>query len=305
MDVVGLNGAMIEAELLSLYQEAFLRLGIEIVIQYNSRKLMNGLFLECGVEEKLLSKATSIVDKLEKISEEEFRNQLLLIDLSEEQINKILTVFQYSLITLNEMYKNTTNVLLQEGLLEINQLTIFIEKLNLQEICIFTPTLARGQNYYTGNVFEVYEKGGKLPCSIGGGGRYDAMITQFIGDGTSYPAVGISFGLVPIYEILKDKPIFQQTNIELFIIPMDTGMESLLLARQLRKMGLKVEVEMQKRKLKKSLEFANKENIPYVLTLGEEEVRSQSCQVKKMTTGKETTFSFDDVQEIYSFLRNK
>lgn len=84
MDVVGLNGAMIEAELLSLYQEAFLRLGIEIVIQYNSRKLMNGLFLECGVEEKLLSKATSIVDKLEKISEEEFRNQLLLIDLSEE-----------------------------------------------------------------------------------------------------------------------------------------------------------------------------------------------------------------------------
>lgn len=70
-------------------------------------------------------------------------------------------------------------------------------------------------------------------------------------------------------------------------------------------MDLKVDVEMQKRKLKKSLEFANRENIPYVLTLGEEEVRSQSCQVKKMTTGKETTFSFDNVQKIYSFLRNK
>lgn len=70
-------------------------------------------------------------------------------------------------------------------------------------------------------------------------------------------------------------------------------------------MGLKVEVEMQKRKLKKSLEFANKENIPYVLILGEEEVRSQYCQVKEMATGEETTFSFDDVQEIYSFFRNK
>lgn len=70
-------------------------------------------------------------------------------------------------------------------------------------------------------------------------------------------------------------------------------------------MDLKVDVEMQKRKLKKSLEFANRENIPYVLTLGEEEVRSQYCQVKEMATGKETTFSFDNVQKIYSFLRNK
>ena len=82
---------------------------------------------------------------------------------------------------------------------EINNLYNYLSKLNICDICRFDITLARGQNYYTGNVFEVYDKEQRVKGSIGAGGRYDKMIANFIGDGEEYPTVGISFGLSSIY----------------------------------------------------------------------------------------------------------
>lgn len=69
VDVVGLSGQMIEAELMTLFTRAFKELDIDIIIKYNSRNLMNGLILECGVDKNLISLVTTNIDKLEKISE--------------------------------------------------------------------------------------------------------------------------------------------------------------------------------------------------------------------------------------------
>ena len=81
----------------------------------------------------------------------------------------------------------------------------YIGELGLLEYVQFSPSLARGQEYYTGTVYEVYVKDGSITSSIGGGGRYDKMITDFIGNGMKYPAVGVSFGLNVIYEILINR----------------------------------------------------------------------------------------------------
>lgn len=304
VDIVGVENQMVEAELLSLYKDAFERLEIGIMIKYNNRKLMNGIFIECGIQEKLVSKVTTIVDKLDKISSKEFKESLINIGLNEEQIDTLFTYFQYSLEELNEKGKEFKNETLKQGLQEINNLTSYLESLKLQDICVFTPTLARGQNYYTGNVFEVYEKNSKLNCSIGGGGRYDKMITNFINDGEVYPAVGISFGLVPIYEILKERETFSyKTNLDVFIIPIGTDIECLKLAVNLRKMNLKVEVEMQKKKIKKSLEFASREKIPFVILLGEDEIKENNFKLKDMNRGKETSISFTDLEKAYEIIK--
>lgn len=303
VDVVGLEGQMIEAELLSLYKEAFDRLEIDILIKYNSRNLMNGIFLECGIEENLFSQVTTIVDKLEKISDDDFKKNLIEIGLKEMQIEKLLLYFKFSLEKLNEKCK-MTNEVLKRGLEEIGSLNLYLEKLNLKDCCVFTPTLARGQNYYTGNVFEVYEKNGKLNCSIGGGGRYDKMITNFISDGKMYPAVGVSFGLVPIYEIVKDRESFTcSDDIDIFIIPIETEIESLELATHLRRENLKVEVEMQSRKIKKSLEFASKEKIPYVILLGEDEIKSNTFKLKDMKSGVETSIPFANLEAVLEIIK--
>ena len=298
VDVVGLDGELIEAELLSLYVRAFRKLNIDIVIKYNNRKLMNGLILECGIEEELLSKTITILDKIEKVSKEDLTNMLIEIGIDYNKIDNLYNIFKLSLEELNIKFNDTNNKLIYEGLNEINSLTSILE--NLEIDCIeFLSTLARGQDYYTGNVFEVYEKNYKLTSSIGGGGRYDNMITDFINDGEAYPAVGISFGLTSIFEILKNREDFKdKSSIDIYFIPMGTQIETLRIANEFRRNGYNVETDMMNRKLKKSLDFANKEKIPYVVIVGEDELNNNQISIKDMFNNNNILLQLDKINEI-------
>lgn len=305
VDVVGVSGQMIEAELLNVYVKAFRELNIEIIIKYNSRNLMRGLITECGVKIDLGTVIT-IIDKKDKVSTEEFRRMLIEIGLSETETDNLLEYFSLSLEELTSKFKDTTNEMLKEGIEELNNLEDYLKATNLTDYCIFSSTLARGQDYYTGNVFEVYEKNGKLSGSIGGGGRYDNMITEFIDDGEFYPAVGVSFGLTSIYELLKDSEEFKDNSIiDLYIIPMNTPKESLKLANDLREYGLKIDLEMQNKKLKKSLDFANKGNVPYVIILGEEEIKNQEFKLKDMRFKEEYTIKMNELEKVKEIISAK
>ena len=299
VDVVGLDNQMIEAELMSLYVDAFNKLKIPINIKYNSRKLMSALIIESGIKEELISSTITIIDKIDKLTEFEITNEFLNIGLTKEQITKLLEYFKLDLTKLNKTFKKTTNELLIEGLKELNELTRFLKELNILKYTTFTPSLARGQDYYTGNVFELYETSGKLNCAIGGGGRYDKMITDFINDGNIYPAVGISFGLTSIFALLKEREDFQnKSNLDIYIIPMNTKIESLKLANELRRIGYKVDIEMENKKLKKSLDYCNKELIPYVIILGEDEINNQKFKIKNMFTREEIEIDMNNLNEI-------
>ena len=299
VDVVGLSNQMIEAELLSLYVNAFTKLNIEINIKYNSRKLMKGLILDTGVTEELVPSTITIVDKIDKLTTEELTQNFIELGLEEKQIILLLEYFKLSLEELNNRFKDTTNQDIKEGLEELNNLEEYIIKMNLREYCTFTSSLARGQDYYTGNVFEVYEKNGALTGAIGGGGRYDKMITEFIDDGEIYPAVGISFGLTSIFELLKNREDFKDSSpVDIYIIPMGTNIESLKLANKLRELNIKVDLEMNNKKLKKSLDFCNKENIPYVIILGEDEIKNNSFKLKDMNNKTEYLIKFTELNKI-------
>ena len=299
VDVVGIDGQMIEAELISMYVEAFKKLKIDIEIKYNSRKLMNGLIIESGVSEELTSKTITIIDKIEKISKEDFNKYLLEIGLNNAQSENLQKYFSMTLEEINDIFKDTQNEVLKEGLNELNELNEYLKVLEIQQYCKFAPSLARGQDYYTGTVFEVYEKNGVLNCSIGGGGRYDKMITDFINDGNVYPAVGISFGLTSLYTILKQRENEKQQNlIDIYIIPMNTEKESLKLAIELRRQGLKVDVSMNGRKLKKCLDYANKTNIPYVIILGEDEIKNRKLFIKDMNNKNQIEVAFENISNI-------
>lgn len=299
VDVVGLPGQMIEAEFVDLYIEGFKRLKINVIVKYNSRKLMKGLILDAGVEESSLEAATTVIDKIEKVSVDEFKKMLYEVGLEENQVIKLLESFKMSLSDLNKKYCDTDNAMIKEGLEEINTLTKYIDEMGLSEYTVFTSSLARGQNYYTGNVFEVYAVGEDMTSSIGGGGRYDNMVKEFINDGNEYPAVGISFGLSPIYEILKNRKEFKNDSIEdFYIIPIGTESASLVLARRLRNKGYKVDVEMKGKKVGKALDYANRNNIPYVIILGEDEVKSGKFKIKNMKDSTEIEILMDDVDSI-------
>ena len=306
VDVVGISGQMIEAEMLSLYVEAFKRLNIEIIIKYNSRQLMSGLIKECNIEEEKVSKVITIIDKLEKVTIDELKDYFREIEIEEEKIDKLLKYFTLSLDELNKEFAITNNENIIIGLEELNTLDDYLKALEIDNYCKFVSTLARGQDYYTGNVFEVYERNMKLSGSIGGGGRYDKIITNFISDGNIYPAVGISFGLSSIYELLKNDERFKSdSDVDIYVIPMNTKIESLKLANKLRNMGYKVELEMIDKKLKKSLDFANKEKIPYVIILGEDEIANNCLKVKDMFNNKEFEVSMNNLEVIKEYIEKE
>lgn len=292
-DVVGIKGQFIEAELLSIFVKTFKELGIDIYIKYNSRKLMTGLILESGINEDLIQSVTTVIDKKDKVTNDEFIQMLIDLGIDNNKVNKLVELFNLKLKELTSEFKNSSNKIVNEGLEEVNNLYNYLLNLNISDICNFDITLARGQNYYTGNVFEVYDKEQRIKGSIAAGGRYDMMIGNFIGDGEEYPTVGISFGLSAIYEILKNKFDNRVSETDIYIIPMNTESESLVIANKLRESGYAVEVEMNNRKLKKSLDYANKEGIKYVIIIGSNELETGNIIIKDMINGNniETTIN--------------
>lgn len=299
VDVCGINGQYVEAELFAMSFTCYKSLGIDSYIEWNNRKFLSGIILESGINEELVSPVILSVDKLAKIGEDGVRKELADYKISEESLNKLFSYFKINIEDLEETFKSSNNELLKEGITEINNLNNYLIGLGLTD-ARFTPYLARGLEIYTGTVWEVFDKEKNVTCAIGGGGRYDNIITNFINDGETYPAVGMSFGLVPICEILKTKNLDTNKGLyDLYIVPFnkDAEITSLELANILRKNGVKVIIEMNNKKIKKCFEWANKKNIPYVTVIGENEINNKKLSIKNMETGESTNYSFDEIEK--------
>ncbi|MGN1342105.1 MAG: histidine--tRNA ligase [Bacilli bacterium] len=298
VDVCGISGPYIEAEMLSMTSLAYKKLGIDIYIEVNNRKLLEGFIIEAGISDELKSKVILSVDKLAKIGENGVKGELSSFNIEEEKLDKLFSYFKCSINDLDSM--NITNEYFLEGREEIKELFSYINDLNLIE-CRFTPYLARGLEIYTGTVWEVFDEKQRITCALGGGGRYDKIITNFIDDGNTYPSVGISFGIVPICEILENTE--NNSLYDLLIIPMNTNLVSLKLANRLREKGVKVIIEMNNRKIKKALESADKNNIPYVIVLGENEIDSNTIEIKDMIHSSNIKVNIDDIEEICKIIK--
>ena len=226
------------------------------------------------------------------------------IGLKENQIENLFKYLKMEFNELNKSFKNTLNLNLKDGLNELKELNEYISELNLTEYVQFSLTLARGQEYYTGTVFEVYVTNGNLKSSIGGGGRYDNMIGNFIKDGKKYPAVGISFGLDVIFEILKGKQTYLN-NTDVFIIPMGNNFLALKIAEELRKNKINVDIEMTNLKLKKALNIVNRRNIPVAIIIGGNEIKENKIIIKDMKNNFQICEQMDTyietIQDILSF----
>ena len=294
VDVCGVKDISIEAELFSMTVYAYTKLGIDIEIKYNNRKLLSGLILECGIKEDIISNVILIIDKLEKISKKELYFELNSIGVNESIADKLFSCFSLSLEEIKDKYINTNNELLKQGIEEILELNAYLEGMNIIKYTSFKPFLARGLEIYTGTVWEIFDKKNRITSSLGGGGRYDKIITNFINDGNIYPAVGMSFGLEPIYTILKEENI-KTPLYDLYIFPFEMSPEILNIAQTLRQSGIKVIVEMNRKKIKKVLDFANRNNIPYVIIVGEDEIKTNTYSLKNMLTGEQRSLSLEEI----------
>lgn len=298
IDVVGISGINIEIEQLLLVLNIFNKLGINIIIKWNNRKLMTSLIKYIGItDQDKINQVIGVIDKIEKLSKEELTKEFANINIDTQTVDKLLDIFTKDINYYNNLFIEDNQY--QEALSEINELNSKLEQLNIIDRTKFSPILARGLSIYTGTVFEFFDLDQRLTCSLGGGGRYNKIITDFINDGNKYPAVGLSFGLEPIYTILKEE--YENENlIDVYIIPMDTEIECLKLAETLRNNNINTLVELNKRKVKKCFEYANKENIKYVIVIGSNEIESNCYTIKNMENGEQYTMN---EEELLDFLK--
>ncbi|WP_409370572.1 histidine--tRNA ligase [Lysinibacillus sp. 38-6] len=292
VDIVGVDSQVAEAELMMMALDAFDKLQQDVVIHYNNRKLLVGLLGFFGVSPDDQSRVILILDKIEKVGHNAVLAELKELGLEASVITKIENFLQDNRKTTLAYFAQFEEPVIQEGLAEMLELERYLSALGITASCLFNPLLARGLEIYTGTIYEMFVRDGRITSSIGSGGRYDNAIGGLLGGTDTFATVGISFGLDVIFTaMMLAQQQGAETLVDIYIIPINTVSESLVLARALRK-DYRVEVELSGKKVRKAMDKANRENIPYVIVLGEEEVRENHYIVKNMDTGETTSKKF-------------
>lgn len=302
VDMVGVKSLMAEAELMTMAYEIYKQLGLEVYIAYNNRKLLSGLLSMTGVDKTLEGSVILTLDKLEKIGEKGVREELKDKDIRKEVVDELLLLLNMKDELLDKFRDNPPNELVKKGIEEIDELCAYLDAVGIKSIGRFSPCLARGLEIYTGTVFEVFLCDSVITSSIGSGGRYDNIIGGFLDKQSDYPAVGMSFGLDVIYTALELKGLREtRASVDVYIIPIGTKEEAFKLLYKLREIGISSDIEMNGKKVKKSLDSANKLNIPYVIVLGENELLSGKVKLRNMNSGEETEVDINKAAEIIKF----
>ncbi len=302
-DVVGSTSLWQEVEFVQLYDAVFTALKLEdITIKINNRKILSGIAEVIGASDKLID-FTVALDKLDKIGEEKVKEEMLDKGISKEGIAKLQPLFTLSgsFSAQVEQLKTILNAS-EDGIKGIEELE-FIDKaiteLGLQTATLqLDVTLARGLNYYTGAIFEVSAPKQVQMGSIGGGGRYDDLTGIFGLKDVS--GVGISFGLDRIYLVLEELNLFPETvakNIDVLFINFGEteALFCLKAIKQLRLNNVNAELYPDAAKMKKQMNHANKRHIPFVVLVGEEELKSDSYTLKHMRSGEQETVTLKDL----------
>ncbi len=288
VDVVGSSSLASDAELLLLTKEVFKQLELDVVIRVNSRKVSNALFQAANIPENLWSDVLLAVDKLEKLGKDAVEKELREKGIEQRAIAFIMQMLLIMGSNAEKIKRLDKELKDKRGLEEIKELLRYAPDV------IFDVSLARGFVYYTGVVFEAYLKKSAITSSIAAGGRYDKMIGEFIGRG-EYPATGISFGLEPIMDALKlSKQAMEKTVTRVYVIPIKTKEASFQIAEKLRSNDINVDIDLNERSISKNLDYANKLEIPYVLFIGEDELKKKKLKLRNMKTGKEEYLTVEE-----------
>lgn len=304
VDVVGVKSVMAEAELMIMANDIYAMLGLDVYISFNNRKLLSGIIRYAGVAEGLEGSVILSIDKLEKIGEDGVRSELIEKGIDEKLIERLFGFLRKDETELLEMLRDVTeNELIRQGITEIDELMGYLKIAGIEKSCRFSPYLARGLEIYTGTVFEVFLKDGSITSSIGAGGRYDRIIGALLNNGTEYPAVGMTFGLdVICYALLLMGKRNVKPPSDLYIIPVNAKAEALNLVTMLRRRGVFADMEMDGRRLKKSLEYAGNQSIPFVIVFGEDEIKTGRVRIRNMKDGREIEVP---IKEISNVLRSR
>jgi len=305
IDVIGHNELSInyDAEIPCVIYSIFSKLNFgKFTIKVNNRKVLSGLMENLGIIE-LSQDVLRIIDKIDKISREDFVAELKNIDLNDTQIKSLMEFIgirgnsNFVIESLKNL--NISNQNFIDGINELEKVTNTMKLMGIDEdYFVIDLSIARGLDYYTGTIYETnlddYPKIGSI-CS---GGRYDNLASFYAKE--KLPGVGISIGLTRLFYQLIEAGIInsdQKTVANILVLPLGNNQlkTALTVVQSIRESGVNADILLQEMPIKKQFKYADKKGIKYVVVIGEEEASSNVLTIQNMETGDKEKVSIESI----------
>ena len=305
IDVIGAKSILADAEVISCSLEVLDNLNLkDNYIRLNNRKVLAAIIKYAGVKENKIIQVIRTIDKLDKIGKEGVKEELKKLKIKSNEIKRIIEIISLSGKP-NEVILKAKKLIGKikegvEGLEELQELISFLKEFEIKNYVI-DLSLARGLDYYTGNIFEIMGKDKKIG-SLGGGGRYNGLISKLSDKKIDLPSVGISLGIERIIEIIKEQNLIQTptTVVEVYLLSINKKMipKAIKIANNLRESGFKCEIDLMDRGISKQLEYASSKGIPKVIIVGPKDLAKRKVTIKDMKTGKEEKVNVYDILKV-------
>mmetsp|Transcript_55238 Transcript_55238/g.117428 ORF Transcript_55238/g.117428 Transcript_55238/m.117428 type:complete len:514 (+) Transcript_55238:180-1721(+) len=294
MDVWGVEGIEAEAELLSAMVTFFRDVGLtseDVGIKVNSRGVIGEVLTELGVPEEKFAATCVLVDKLEKVPIDAIQGDLEELGLEKSTIEQLTTVLtNKSIESISAVLPSDSN-----AVRELSQLFKLCEAYGIADWIQFDASVVRGLAYYTGVVFEAFDRRGVLRA-IAGGGRYDKLLETFGGDPT--PAAGFGFGDAVIVELLKERnvlPSFEGSGFDTVVFAMSEDLYGVAVevASKLRGEGQTVDLILEQKKTKWVFRHASRNEARYCVIVAGDEYENGEVSVKDLSVGEQKVVKID------------
>ena len=307
-DIAGGNyGTMIpDAEVIKIVAEILTQLPIgNFNIKINHRLLLDSMVEICGIGNDKYKLVCSSIDKLDKEEWEQVRAELINVKgVTEEQADKLKTfvvlkdkpkILLEKLLTIKEFLENEKG---KKALDEMTLLIDYLQILDVEKYCTFDLSLARGLDYYTGLIYETVLTDTDEVGSISGGGRYDNLIGMF--SGKQIPAVGVSIGIERIFNILekhyKNDDTLRSTYTEVLVCAAGKNLtkERFKIVNELWNNGINAEILYNENpRMDKQLDYGLNNKIPFMIFIGENELKENKVKIKCLANSQELTVDRD------------
>ncbi|KAF5737529.1 histidine--tRNA ligase cytoplasmic [Tripterygium wilfordii] len=296
MDIIGVPEVTAEAEIISSIVTFFKRIGItssDVGFKVSSRKVLQELLRRYPIPEDLFSKVCIIIDKIEKIPIDDIKKELKSTGIPEEAVEELLELLSIkSLTKLEEKLGGSV-----EAISDLKQLFLLAENFGYSDWIQFDASVVRGLAYYTGIVFEGFDREGKLRA-ICGGGRYDKLLSTFGGD--DVPACGFGFGDAVIVELLKEKGLLPELSLQVenIVCALDRDLQgaAATVATVLREKGQTVDLILESKPLKWVFKRAARVNAQRLILVGNTEWQKGMVGVKILSSGEQFEIKLDELE---------
>ncbi|PLW80633.1 histidine--tRNA ligase [Candidatus Woesearchaeota archaeon] len=285
-DCLGVETPIADAENIALASNILLELGLtkdDFFIRLSQRELINSIFKNIKI--KNIQPVFKLIDKKAKISEKDFVLGLKDNGLNDSQIDKINLLFTVK--SVEDLEKSGLDYD-KDAFENVKQISDYLTDFGLKDLMVLDLSVIRGFDYYTGIVFELYDRTGEFRA-VAGGGRYDDLVGVF--NGERCPGIGFGMGDAVLALLLEKKGLLKKlelsTDYFIAIMGEENSSYAIEVANSLRKKGNSVEIEVANRNFKKQMNYANSINAKNLIVIGDEETKNKSYKIKDLKTGKE------------------